>query len=598
MISKDNRIANQLRRDILKMTAAAGSGHPTSCLSCAEIVATLFFDSMSYDSKDPHNVDNDHFILSKGHAAPLLYAALKRAGCITDNLLSLRTISSNLEGHPMPRSLSWVPIATGSLGQGISVGVGIALAKKLQGRASRVFVLLGDSEIAEGSVFEALQLASHYRLNNLVAIVDVNRLGQRCETLLGHDIRSLKKRFSGFGFDIRTINGHDTSQIKKSLRPSKMPVLVLAKTIKGRGVSFLEDQNGWHGKTLSHEEFERALKEVPIQELPSIHISKPHKSSFSFKRSHLSLLKLSEEDSTRRVYGLTLANITRSDSRILSLDAETSNSTFADLVKDKTPNQFIEAFIAEQNMVGMASGLATHGFIPFVSTFAAFFSRAFDQIRMAAISGSRFVCCGSHAGVSIGPDGASQMGLEDLALFRALPNSTIFYPSDPVSTQALTIQALKNSNITYIRTSRPKTPILYKQNTQFPVGDFKVLKQSKKDKAVLIGSGITVHEARKAHEILKKKGISTAVIDLYCIKPFKHQKLHNFVRNHGNMIVLAEDHHSEGGIGEMIASKLPDQKIKFKHLSVDGIPHSGTPEELRRAHNIDAKAFVSAVLKR
>lgn len=591
-------VASNLRRDVLSMTSAAGSGHPTSCMSCAEIVATLFFDEMVFDPKNPHDLRNDQFILSKGHAAPVLYASLKYAGCISDNLSSLRKINSNLEGHPVPRSLRWVKVATGSLGQGLGVGVGVAFGSKLRKSPSRTFVLLGDSELAEGSVFEALEVASHYELSNLVAIVDVNRLGQRGETLLGHGISDYKKRFSGFGWGVFTVDGHNVSELKdvlKKARSAKSPTIIFARTLKGKGVSFMEDVDGWHGKAANKEELEKALQEVPNIPLPKISISKPTGKVVVSKGSKLKLEREFVEEATRKVYGQTLASIAQSNPNVLAIDAEVSNSTYTKLVKDVCPDQFIEAFIAEQNMVSMATGLSTQGFSVFASSFAAFLSRAYDQVRMAAVSGVKMVLCGSHAGVSIGEDGASQMALEDLSMFRSLPGSVVVYPSDPVSAQALTVNALKNSGLTYIRTSRPKTQVLYDSKHSFPLGDFKVLRESKHDRAVLVGSGITVHEALKAYEVLKKRGVSVAVVDLYSVKPFNHAKFKRFVKSHGNHVVLAEDHHCEGGIGEMVSSGLVGSSVRFDHLFVSGVPHSGSKDELLSKYNIDSVSYVRRV---
>ena len=542
MVIKDLQdMANILRRDVLKMTTSAGSGHPTSCLSAAEIMSVLFFNEMTYDIKNAFNPDNDEFILSKGHAAPILYSSLYRAGCIKNNLMDLRKISSPLEGHPIPGSLKWVKVATGSLGQGLSVGVGFALAAKLQNRKFKTYVLMGDSEVAEGSVYEAMELASHYKLNNLIAIIDVNRLGQRGETMLGHDIKAHKKRFEGFGWKTILIDGHNIKQILRSLKQaskSKKPTVIIAKTIKGKGVSFLENKEGWHGKPLNKEQLKKTLKEIPNPKIQGFKIRKPKSSNKKLTR--VLVIKqikynLDGEIATREAYGDALVSLAISNPLVLGVDGEVSNSTFLQKLKKVKPKQFIEAYIAEQNMVGMALGLSIKGFNVFTSSFAAFLSRAHDQIRMAALSSPKnLTFCGSHAGISIGEDGPSQMGLEDIAIFRDLPNSFVFYPSDAVSAQKLKILSSKLKGIKYIRTSRPKTPLLYKNFETFKVGDFKILKSSRKDKVVIIGAGITTHEALKAHEELKKKNISTSVIDLYCIKPLDSKKLSGFIKKHGN----------------------------------------------------------------
>jgi len=593
-------IANILRRDSIRATTTAGSGHPTTCLSCAEIMSVLWFSEMNYDIRSPYNSDNDEFVLSKGHAAPILYSALYRSGCIKSNLMTLRQINSPLEGHPKPASLNWIKAGTGSLGQGLSIGVGMALAGKMQKRKFKTYVLLGDSEIAEGSVYEAMELASYYKLNNLVAIVDINRLGQRGQTLLGHNINSYKKRMKGFGWDVISIDGHDIKQIINALKKakkSKTPVVILAKTFKGKGVSFLENKEGWHGKAIPKEKLDKALSEIPDSKMPKLTIKKPKKISFKFKHKKLKDIKYEkgEKKAPRKAYGEMLANLAKSNNRILAIDAEVSNSTNSEKVKEKTPKQFIEAFVAEQNMVGMAQGLSVKGYNVFASSFAAFLSRAHDQIRMAGISSANINFCGSHAGISIGVDGPSQMGLEDIALFRALPQSIIFYPSDAVSSAKLTELASKLNGIKYIRTTRADLPVLYKNSERFKLGDFKVLKQSKKDKGVIVGSGITLHEALKAHEELKKQGLNSAVVDLYCVRPFNSKKFIEFVKKHGGKIIIVEDHYQAGGIGEMLSEALENNQIVIEHLFVKSLPRSGKPEQLLSKFGIDSKAIIKKV---
>lgn len=598
MIHSDlKKISNVLRRDVLKMTTVAGSGHPTSCLSCADIMSVLFFDHMRYDIKNAFNEDNDEFILSKGHAAPILYSALYRAGAIKDNLMSLRKLNSNLEGHPIPSSLKWAKVASGSLGQGLSVGVGMALAAKLQNKNYKTYVLVGDSEMAEGSVYEALQLASYYKLNNLVLIVDFNRLGQRGETMTAHNSSELGRRIASFEWDVSAINGHDFSQVRAALgaaMKTDKPSAIIAKTFKGRGVSFLENKENWHGKTLSEEELELALEEIEESKMPPIRIAnnsirkwKPNKNKLMLRR-----YEIEAEVSTREAYGNALADLALSNEKVLALDGEVSNSTYSDRVKVKTPNQFIECFIAEQNMIGMALGLSKKGFDTYSSTFSAFLSRVYDQIRMAALSSVDMTICGSHAGVSIGEDGASQMGLEDISMFRTLPNSTVLYPSDAVSTDSLMRQCSRLKGIKYIRTTRMKTPVIYSPREDFKIGEFKVLKSSKKDKVVLVGGGITLHECLKA----ASERDDLAVVDLYCIKPFNHKKFFEFAKKHGNKIIVVEDHRGEGGIGEMLASNnLSSAEIKL--LNIKGIPHSGKPVELLQKYEIDASAILKEIKK-
>lgn len=595
-------IANLLRRDVLEMTSEAGSGHPSSCMSCAEIISTLFFNEMSFDINNPNNPDNDEFVLSKGHAAPILYSVLYRAKCINNNIKSLRKLASPLEGHPIPSSLiPWIKFASGSLGQGLSIGVGISLASKLKGRKCKTYVLLGDSETAEGSIYEALQLASHYKLNNLVAIIDVNRLGQTKETMLGHDVKAYSSRFEKFGWETIMINGHNIQQILSAFekaRKSEKPFMIVAKTIKGKGINFIEDKNGWHGKALNENELKKALKLIPEREMPKIQIKNPIKTIIKEERK-LNLVStkynIKENTATRQAYGNALANLAKSDQGVIAIDAEVSNSTHSEEVKKKTPKQFIEAYIAEQNMIGISLGLSKKGFNIFASTFATFLTRAHDQLRMAAVSNPNLTICGSHAGVSIGEDGVSQMGLEDIAMFRSLPKSIILYPSDAISTEKLVYLAANIKGLKYIRTTRSKTPIIYPPTETFCLGEFKILRQSLNDKAVIIGAGITLHESLKAYDQLKNKNIQTSVIDLFCIKPLETRKLISFIKQHGNKLIITEDHYKEGGIGEMLISALADTEIQIKHLSINQIPHSGKMEELLDKYQISAKHIIDAV---
>lgn len=594
-------IANVLRRDVAIMTTHAGSGHVTSCFSCAELISALFFDEMHYYPNNSNNQDNDEFILSKGHAAPILYSALFRANAVKGDINTLRKINSNFEGHPMPRSFPWAKVATGSLGQGLSVGVGMALAAKLKNRKYRTYVLMGDSESAEGSVWEAFALASYHKLDNLCAIIDVNRLGQRGETMLGHNIKAYRDRCKSFGWNTVVINGHDIPQIQKAFnraRASNKPTAIIAHTFKGHGVSFLENKENWHGKAMDDRQLSLALEELPDAEMPFFRISKPKISKVENEKTSkvkLSKYSLGKEVATRDAYGSALASLSKSDSNIIAIDGEVSNSTKSDEVKKLIPRQFIEAFIAEQNMIGVALGLSVKNLKVFASTFAAFTTRAHDQIRMASLSNANFTICGSHSGISIGEDGASQMGLEDIAMFRSLINSNVLYPSDAVSCERLTSLASTLKGITYIRTTRPKTPVIYKNTENFPLGDFKILQQTKKDKAVLVGSGITTHECIKAHNELKEEKVNTAIVDIYCIKPFNAKKFINFVKNHGNKVIISEDHYEEGGIGEMISNVLNGTGVSVKLLNVKEIPHSGTKDELLKKYKIDSNAIIEVV---
>lgn len=595
-------LANILRRDVLNMTTKAGSGHPTTCLSCAEIMSALFFNEMKYDTKNPFDQDNDEFILSKGHAAPILYSCLYRAGCVKKDLMTLRQFGSPYEGHPLPSALKWIKVATGSLGQGLSVGVGIALAAKLQGRKFRTYVLLGDSESAEGSVYEAFELAAHYNLNNLCAIIDVNRLGQSGETMLGHNISKYKKRFYGFGCNVISVDGYNVNQIlnafEKARKETKKPTVILAKTFKGKGVSFLEDKEGWHGKALNEEQLKQALAELPNPKNPKIKISNPEKVKINFRKPRNVIetnYKSKEMIATREAYGKALVKLAKENDWIVATDGEVKNSTHAEEMLKVRPDRYIEAYIAEQNMVGMALGLSVKGFTVFASSFACFLSRAHDQIRMAALSNASITLVGSHAGISIGEDGPSQMGLEDLAMFRALPGSIVLYPSDAVSTEKLVQLASNVSGLKYIRITRPKTPVIYSNYDLFPLGDFKVLRSSNNDKVVVVGAGVTVHEALKANIILEKSGINICVVDCYCIKPFDNQKFLNLVKRSGNKVVVVEDHYPEGGIGEMIMYALAGENILIKSLAVKKIPHSGKPEVLLDKYGINDKAIIKAV---
>ena len=596
-------IANVLRKDVAIMTTHAKSGHPTSCFSAAEIISTLFFDEMHFNPKNPNNENNDEFILSKGHAAPILYSALYRSGCIRDDLSTLRKLTSKLEGHPMPSSLPWIKVASGSLGQGLSIGVGMALAARINNRKYRTYVLLGDSEMAEGSVWEAFSLATHYKLSNLCAIIDVNRLGQRGETMIGHNLKTYKNRLKSFGWNTIVINGHNPREIQRAFnraRHSLKPTAIIAKTFKGRGVSFLENKEDWHGKVMDERQLAIALHEIPDVNMPFFKIPKPKPSKkekpINFKVKLFSY-KLGEPVSTRKAYGNTLASLASLNPNIIAIDGEVSNSTYSNEVKKINKSQFIEAFIAEQNMIGMALGMSVKNLNVFASSFSAFLTRAHDQIRMAALSNANFTVVGSHAGVSIGEDGASQMGLEDIAMFRSLPNSKVLYPSDAVSCEKLTKLASKLNGIKYIRTTRSKTPTIYKNTEKFPLGDFKILEKTKKDQAVLIGSGITTHECIIAHNKLKENKINTSVIDIYCVKPFNSKKFIDFVKKHGNRVIISEDHYEEGGIGEMLSNVLKGTNATVNLLNVKEIPHSGTKQELLAKYKIDSDAIIKSFKK-
>jgi transketolase len=595
-------VANQLRIHSITATTAAGSGHPTSCCSAADVVAALFFGHMRFDAKNPHYHNNDRFILSKGHAAPLLYAAWAETGLFpAEDLLKLRKFGSDLEGHPTPR-LSFVDVATGSLGQGLSVGVGMALAARFDKLDYNTYVLLGDGEIAEGSVWEAASLAGVYKLNNLIAIVDANRLGQSQATAFGHDIGVYRKRFEAFGWRVEDIDGHDLEEISEVLGGvglNDQPLAIVAKTYKGAGVSFLQDKDGWHGKPLNKEEAAKAVAELQPTAKSGVGVSIPAPNQLpapndAAPASYPPLgYKIGDSVATREAYGNALARIGEVDPRIVAVDGDTKNSTYADKFFKKFPNRSIECFIAEQNMVGVATGFGARGKVPFASTFACFFTRAFDQIRVAGISQSNLKLAGSHVGVSIGEDGPSQMGLEDLAMMRAVAGSTVLYPCDAVGAEKMVEQMAQTKGICYLRTSRPKTPVIYSNDEAFPIGGAKVLREG--DKATIVAAGVTLFEALKAADALKNEGIGITVIDAYSIKPLGKEMILAAAKKTNNTVVTVEDHYAEGGLGDAVAGELSAEGIKVHKLAVTSLPRSGKPEELLAHFGIDATSIVKKV---
>jgi transketolase len=605
MIDKLRKLASLVRYYILTSTTEAGSGHPTSSLSATELmVGLLFGGAFHYDVDRPEHPNNDRLIFSKGHASPLFYSLWLAAGAITEKeIMTYRKFGSPLEGHPTV-AFRYAEAATGSLGQGLSIGLGMALnAKYLDKLPYRTYVLLGDSEMAEGSQWEAIQIAAHYHLDNLIGILDVNRLGQRGETMVGHDLNAYEKSISSFGWETIVIDGHAFPDVleayDKVLHVSGKPTMIIAKTIKGKGVSFIEDRNGWHGKPLKKEECDRALKELgDVDQSLRGKILKPEglKPEDRVPEASVKNINYTGEKSvaTRKAYGNALVRIFPKFPRLVSLDGEVCNSTYAEIFKEAYPEHYFEMYIAEQNMVGTALGLSCRGKIPFVSTFAAFMTRAFDQIRMSQYSNANIKFVGSHAGVSIGQDGPSQMGLEDIAMFRAILGSVVLYPSDAVSTEKLVEEAAKYHGITYIRTTREATPILYRQDEEFVVGGSKVLRKSEGDRVTVIGAGITVHEALKAHEELKKEGIFIRIIDLYSIKPMDETTLLEAARA-TQSIITVEDHYAEGGIGEAVRSTLANFSISVHSLAVRKKPRSGKPEELLNDEEISQKAIVRKV---
>jgi transketolase len=597
-------IANQLRIHSIAATTAAGSGHPTSCCSAADLVAGLFFGHMRFDPKNPHFHNNDRFILSKGHAAPLLYAAWAETGLFpTDELLKLRQLGNDLEGHPTPR-LPFADVATGSLGQGLGVGVGMALCARLDKLDYRTYVLLGDGECAEGAVWEAASLAGISQLNNLIALVDVNRLGQSQATAFGHDLDVYKKRFEAFGWRTEEIDGHDIEEILEVLAAvglGSQPLVVLAKTLKGAGVSFIQDKDGWHGKPLSKEEAARAIAELQPSARSGIGhpIAAPNALPAPKNDAPASYppLRYNPGDSvaTREAFGNALLRIGEVDQRVVALDGDTKNSTYSDKFYKKFPERFTECFIAEQNMVGVATGFAARGKVPFASTFACFFSRAYDQIRVAGISMANLKLTGSHVGVSIGEDGPSQMGLEDLAMMRAIAGSTVLYPSDAVCAEKLVEQMATHKGICFLRTSRPKTTVIYKNEEAFPIGGAKIVRQGSNDKVTVVAAGVTLFEALKAADSLKQEGIGITVIDAYSIKPLGKDVIKGAAQKTNNQVLTVEDHYPEGGLGDAVAGELSGDGIRVRKLAVFELPRSGKPEELMARFGIDAAAIAKTV---
>ncbi len=588
-------IANRLRQHALRMTTKAGSGHVTSSLSMAELMSCVFFDEMYYNRADPEFYGNDELVLSKGHATPLLWAAFAEAGLIPIKKLDdYRKYMSPLEGHPTP-NMPWVKVATGSLGQGLSAGLGMALAARMKGVSSRVFVMMGDGECAEGSVWEAAELASKLDISNLVAVVDCNRLGQSGESLHGHEIKRWQEKFTAFGWNTFVIDGHNVKDILDALseaRTTHGPSVIVAKTVKGKGVSFLENKEGWHGKALSESECAQALAELgPVADVNPRKVERKFAKLVSLKERSPAGPKYNVGGmvATREAYGSMLEKLGVNE-KVVALDADVKNSTFSEKFKAKYPERFIDCFIAEQNMVGMAAGLSAKGFVPFVNTFAAFFTRAHDQLRMCAISGSNIKFCGSHCGVSIGEDGPSQMGLEDIALFRSLPESVVLYPCDAVSAEKCAALLAESKGIGYLRTTRPKTPVIYKNSASFRIGGSKTVKSGFRDKVVIVTAGVTVHEALKAAELVKDK-IKVRVIDAYSIKPLDASTIKSAAN--GRKVVVIEDHYAEGGLGEAVASL----GIPITHICVKNIPRSGSQGDLMKACGLDAESIAKVVGK-
>ena len=607
------RIATRLRIASVRATSAAGSGHPSSCCSAADVVAALFFGHMRFDPRDPGHDDNDRFVLSKGHAAPLLYAAWAEAGLVpADELPRLRRLDCDLEGHPTPR-LPFVDVATGSLGQGICAAVGIALNARRIGSDHRTYVLLGDGESAEGSVWEAAQVADAYRLDNLCAITDVNGFGQSRATQWGGDAAAYRGRWRAFGWHAVVVDGHDVGALLAALEEAAgtagRPTMILARTVKGRGVSLFEGRDGWHGKPIPPgADLDAALDELrarlgppapnPVIPPPP---ARPRPAPAPAGPPRLPSPPAYERGSrvaTRAAWGDALAALGAVDPRIVALDADVGNSTFSQTFEKAHPDRFFETYVAEQAMVGAAMGLASRGAIPFPSTFAAFLTRASDFIRMAGIGGMNVKLAGSHAGVSIGEDGPSQMALEDLAMMRAVPGCVVLYPCDAVSAARLVEAAAGCDGMVYVRTSRPKTPVLYGPDDEFAIGGSKVLRESPDDAAAVAAAGVTVFEALRAHDLLAAEGIPLRVIDAYSVQPVDRRTLVEAARRTGGRLLTVEDHYAAGGLGDAVSDALADDGVAVERLAVREVPRSGRPDELLERFGISAARIAAAVRRR
>ena len=597
-----NELAGQLGVDSIRSSTAAGSGHPTSSLSAAHVVAVLWSDHLRYDVADPKGLANDRFVLSKGHASPLIFSVLKAVGAIGDEqLLSFRRFGSPVQGHPAPLpEMPWIDVATGSLGQGLPIALGMALAMKMDGIPARVWCLMGDSEVAEGSVWEAMENASHHGTDNLIAIIDVNRLGQRGPTMLEWDLETYAARARSFGWHPIEVDGHDVAAIDAAFTEaegSDGPAIVIAKTEKGHGVSFLANQEGWHGKALSQEEADRAIAELGGPRDVSVTPRKPEAGvSPQADVPNVVLPVYAEAIATRKAFGETLAALAvRGD--VVAIDGEVANSTHTEDLQKIAPDRFVESYIAEQNMLGMAVGMQVLGKVVFPATFAAFFTRAYDFIRMAAISRANLRLSGSHAGVSIGEDGPSQMALEDLAMMRAVHGSTVLYPCDGNSTARLVGAMADLPGISFIRTTREKTGAIYGGDEDFPIGGSKTLRSSDADRVTLVAAGITVHEALGAARSLEADGIAARVVDCYTIKPIDAETLRSAISQTG-LLITVEDHWIEGGLGDAVLAALADGgdlSGRVVKVAVTQMPGSGTPEELRDWAGISASAIADRV---
>lgn len=606
--------ANLIRALSIISTTQTASGHPTSCMSAADIAAVLFDSYFTYDISNPGYRNNDRFILSKGHAAPLLYSAFSLAGAFPrSELLTLRKFKSVYEGHPTPR-WKYAEISTGSLGQGVSVAAGIALLAKKEGLTHKTFVLTGDGELAEGQIYEAINFSSHYKLDNLIIIADINGLAQTGPTMFDHNLEHYRSLFSSLGCVVEVIDGHNYEEINNSLlhatsNSSQKPFLILAKTIKGKGVSFLENKVDYHGKAVKKEEMNAALEELEVNQ----NIIESSKELFSFKKpSHVPEKKvqtyknqsqmpqytIGDLVATREAFGQALADLASTMPDLYVFDGDMSNSTFTDIFQKVASERFVQGYIAEQNMVSVAAGFVAMKKHALLATFGAFLTRAHDQIRMAHLSSVPLKIVGSHAGISIGEDGPSQMALDDISMYSAFPHSVVLHPCDGISTYKLLPEFLTHKELSYLRTLRVKTPVLYKESEDFTIGGSKVLRSSPSDELVIVAAGVTVFEALKAYEELKKQGSMVCVIDAYSIKPLDTTTIKKHITSSKHKVIITvEDHYKHGGLGDMVLSEFSKQSVSIEKLGVDGIPFSGDTASLLSEFKIDSHAIIDVVKK-